>query len=261
MIVVTEDLKAQNIAVTENEIVKRCRRFIPEPKVLEERLKKLYSVYKDTHYIDEDNQRIYLFKPTMDSIHQNALLHVRKSCLSDPPTIPLYFQRVKKKSDVTFGCKRGTSALEGYHSGLKGIFVGGVVSAQLADILLANYNFRWNIRNGVRNRGEKDYFFYDHHLIERIKMMGSNLEINLYSEYQIANPRVKEKFGCIDVAHGAEMKLFIQSNDDLDDAWDTFTSISTKRVRSDKYIAFNSNLPSHPKQVRTKDERNLYEAI
>jgi hypothetical protein len=255
---VINDLKAQNIDVTENELIKRCRRFIPEPKILEHRLKQLYNTYKDAFYTSQD-EKVFLFKSSMESIHQNALVHVRNNCLSDPPEIPLYFQRVKKQNEASFGCKRGTSALEGYHSGLKSIFQGGSISAELAQIMLTSYNFRWNIKNGVKNRGEKNYGFYDHHLLERIKMIGDCLNVNLYEEYKIANPKVQESFGCIGISHGVELQ-FIQSQHgsdmDVEDAG--IQKISNRRVRSDTYIAKHSNLPSLPKPVQSKDEKKLF---
>lgn len=255
---IVEELKAQNIVVTDNELVKRCRRFIPEPKILEHRINQVYNTYKDAFYVSE-NEKVFLFKSSMKSIHENALVHVRNNCLSDPPEIGLYFQRVENRNGVSFGCKRGTSALEGYHSGLKSIFQGGSVSAELAQIMLTNYNFRWNIRNGIKNRGEKNYGFYDHHLLERIKMIGDSFNLNLYEEYRIANPKVKESFGCIGIAHGVELQ-FIQCQyaSDMDVEDDDIKKVSNKRVRSDNYIAKHSNLPSLPKPVQSKHEKELF---
>ncbi|MEC7235989.1 MAG: hypothetical protein VXV86_04860, partial [Verrucomicrobiota bacterium] len=63
---------------------------------------------------------------------------------------------------------RGTSHLEGYHRWLKACISGSQLSPDLFRDLLAHFNYRWNIRCGVRNLGDRDYSTYSRWEVEAI---------------------------------------------------------------------------------------------
>jgi hypothetical protein len=200
----------------------------------------------------------------MQNIHKNALVHVDSNCLSDPDDFDLYFS-TSGTGRNHFGCKRGTSNLEGYHSGLNGLFSGANVSPVLADIQLASFNYRWNVTSGVRNRNDIDYGFFDHFLVEKIKAVASTLDMDIYTDYTLAKADIKDAFGCfVDIFKGEKVLLAAvayTSGDDVEEQVEdieVLSPVSNKRKKSGHYMAAACHLPHMPFPVESKEERDLF---
>jgi hypothetical protein len=235
-------------------LIDRCRRTIPEKSTLHKRLDTVYNMFLSSG----------LYKPSMQNIHKNALVHVDSNCLSDPDDFDLYFS-TSGTGRNHFGCKRGTSNLEGYHSGLNGLFSGANVSPVLADIQLASFNYRWNVTSGVRNRNDIDYGFFDHFLVEKIKAVASTLDMDIYTDYTLAKADIKDAFGCfVDIFKGEKVLLAAvayTSGDDVEEQVEdieVLSPVSNKRKKSGHYMAAACHLPHMPFPVESKEERDLF---
>jgi hypothetical protein len=94
------------------DVLKYCRREVPKPSVLMERLRRVEAVYAR---IPDGVTGQPLFKARTWKRWAALLRHVEMGCLSDPPPhfVPLYF-KVGERRDGTdiLGCGRGTSDLE-----------------------------------------------------------------------------------------------------------------------------------------------------
>lgn len=152
-------------------VMQHCRRYVPAPQELKSRLDRLYGVFKDL--VDAATGKP-LFSTQGKKAWAALMRHVEKGCVSDPdPTkIELYVRTGESKDGLPiYACCRGTNDIEGYHQKLK-VFLEGfnnspevgviVVVAlsqrggdseqplspvqQLADALLREFNFRWNMR-------------------------------------------------------------------------------------------------------------------
>ena len=88
---------------------------------------------------------------------------------------------------------RGTSHLEGYHRWLKACISGSQLSPDLFRDLLAHFNYRWNIRCGVRNLGDRDYSTYSRWEVEAILNVveGRAIEGELFPGFERAMPTAK----------------------------------------------------------------------
>jgi hypothetical protein len=168
----------------------RIRRYIPAPKVLYARVKKVF---------DHFNDLIREMKMTQNA--KKILMHIEKGCISDPKGIQLYkIERKDSNGLPIYSCSRGTNSVESLHQKLVRQFACYHASAELADSLLAELRHRHNSRAGVRHRGYFDCHHYDQYLIEHIQM----LTIELYGQPTIKNwpsssnwTSSKEKFGII----------------------------------------------------------------
>ena len=98
---------------------------------------------------------------------QALLVKYVEICLSDVPGLPYYYERHSPSSDYpVYSIIRGTSKLEGYHRWLRACISGSQLSPSMFRDLLLHFNYRWNIRCGVRSRGEKDFSTYSHWTLE-----------------------------------------------------------------------------------------------
>ena len=88
---------------------------------------------------------------------------------------------------------RGTSHLENYHRWLKACISGSQLSPDLFRDLLAHFNYRWNIRCGVRNLGDRDYSTYSRWEVEAILNVveGRAIEGELFPGFERAMPMAK----------------------------------------------------------------------
>lgn len=99
--------------------------------------------------------------------------HIAAGCLSDPKSVSLYFQ--EGKDSVTgfplYRCVRGTNDLEGYHLHMR-LIAAWCISPRLANLLLLEHNYRWNLRQAVKNRGLDASVggFYEQPVLEAIQV-------------------------------------------------------------------------------------------
>ena len=63
---------------------------------------------------------------------------------------------------------RGTSQLECYNRWLRACISGTRVCPELFAELLAHFNFRWNVRCGIRSRGDVDQGTYARHVLQAV---------------------------------------------------------------------------------------------
>lgn len=94
------------------DVLKQCRRVVPEPRILVPRLKKLEALYAN---IRDAATGEPLFSKKTWARWRAMMRHVEKGCVSDPRAdmVPLY-HLVGEREDGTpiFTCSRGTSQLE-----------------------------------------------------------------------------------------------------------------------------------------------------
>ena len=99
--------------------------------------------------------------------------HIATGCLSDPKDLSLYFQQ--GKDSVTgfplYRCVRETNDLEGYHLHMR-LIVAWCIPPRLAHLLLLEHNYRWNLRQAVKNRGLDASVggFYEQPVLEAIQV-------------------------------------------------------------------------------------------
>ena len=128
-------------------------------------------------------------------IHRKCMEHIWKGCLSDIPGLRMYREQQKCDKDgmASFMTIRGTSHLEGYHRWLKACISGSQLSPDLFRDLLAHFNYRWNIRCGVRNLGDRDYSTYSRWEVEAILNVveGRAIEMELFPGFERAMPTAK----------------------------------------------------------------------
>jgi len=92
-----ESMSEQAITRMRNEnwtyFLSKCRRYIPEPAILQDRLTRLFQIYRAVEHKGEK-----FIRPITENAFQNLSYHVRKGCLSDVEDFPLY-QEMGKGSD------------------------------------------------------------------------------------------------------------------------------------------------------------------
>ena len=71
----------------------------------------------------------------------------------------MYYIRGKKDGLPVYTTVRGTSVLECYHRWVRAILSGSGLSLNLYCATLTYFNFRWNVRSGIRTRrANRDIF-------------------------------------------------------------------------------------------------------
>ena len=88
----------------------------------------------------------------------------------------------------------GTSQLEGYHRWLRACISGPQLSPKLFKQLLSHFNYRWNIRSGIKNLGRSDWCAYSHWDIEEAILhtaRGRDVDRLLFPGFQPAMSRDK----------------------------------------------------------------------
>ena len=72
-------------------------------------------------------------------------------CAADPPGIEMYYE-----VNGVWYCRRGTSAVESYHSKYHHLFQASHYSPEHAFRKDSAFNHRWNVNAGIAHAGEKD---------------------------------------------------------------------------------------------------------
>lgn len=182
------DTEIQNVKYNEWAFfLKFCRRIIPNAYELERRLQKVYDTYAG---ICDAKTGEPLFRAQAHKAYKNLLCHVRAGCLSDPAGVNLYFEDGYEQGIRVWRCIRGTNSLEGYHKQKRVLVSRTVASPKLLHYLLLEYNFRWNIRMAVKNRGMSPEVgaHYQQPLLDEIQRLSSELSTKgRYNSWPIAH--------------------------------------------------------------------------
>ena len=169
----------------------RARRMILSRLELAVRVQTIFELF--VGLTDMDGEPLITEKT--HETHRKCMEHIWKGCLSDIPGLKMY--REQRKSDKggmdSFMTIRGTSHLENYHRWLKACISGSQLSPDLFRDLLAHFNYRWNIRCGVRNLGDRDYSTYSRWEVEAILNVveGRAIEGELFPGFERAMPMAK----------------------------------------------------------------------
>ena len=188
-------------------ILARCKRKIPLPEVLEERLTKVVEEFKRL-----DAKKDYptaIISSDFESAFLNCLRHVRVGCLSDIPELPYYFLLGQDRNGLNlYHCKRGTSKVESVHQRLKEKLRHWNYGIDFIDIVLSVLRHRHNVRASQRHRlGFPNIGHYRFDLLDQIQCLAKKVGVN--DKYiwwkSIKNFETSsERFGIIPVVAKAE---------------------------------------------------------
>ncbi|CAM9377655.1 unnamed protein product [Ectocarpus sp. 6 AP-2014] len=149
--------------------LRKCRRLVPPPSELLKRFDKVVQEFGNC--VDIISKEVLLRPKSMKAV---SLLrkHIVAGFLSDPDGVAMYYA-VGKVTDglVNYRCVRGTNDVEGYHRYLRTLLASYCASPALAQSVLLEFNFRWNLKMMVKNRGLPAELgeHYNQHLVEIIQ--------------------------------------------------------------------------------------------
>ena len=86
--------------------------------------------------------------------------------------VNLYYTIGTRKNGLPiYACARGTSQLEGYHLHLRDVIAAWNSSPRLAESILREFNFRWNLSMSIKYNGLPAEFggYYEQSLTEEIQ--------------------------------------------------------------------------------------------
>ena len=142
----------------------RCRRLIPPRLELAVRVQSVFEFFEGL----VDSEGTLLITEKVKAKHTKCMKHIWAGCLSDIAGLPVYFERGFEGGLSVFGTLRGTSQLESYHRWLRACMSRSRLCPDLFVDLLAHFNFRWNVRCGIRSLGDEDHGTYSHWLLESV---------------------------------------------------------------------------------------------
>jgi hypothetical protein len=143
----------------------RCRRSIPQRLELAVRVQSVFEIFIGL----ADSDGVLLLKEKAHSKHKQCMEHVWCGCLSDIPGMPMYYERRSARGFPRYVTIRGTSQLECYHRWLRACISGSQLAPDLFAVLLLHFNYRWNVRCGIRSRGHHDQGTYCHWVLEEVR--------------------------------------------------------------------------------------------
>ena len=149
-------------------VLRYVRRTIPQPSVLEERICAANCQFENV--LDPKTQ-MPLFPKGFSKIMDNALVHVRIGCLSDPSDVQLYYELPQKDPTAlpAFRCIRGTTSNEGtVHQKLIPAFGAQNAGPPLAYRMLLDFVTRLNMKAAIRNKGEYNHGHFDPWLLDEL---------------------------------------------------------------------------------------------
>lgn len=146
-------------------------RFIPPPSELLKRFDLVHRVYGNV--VDKKTKQPLLRPEAWEAV-KRLRQHIIDGCISDPSGVPLYFETGKdpETGAPQYRCVRGTNDLEGYHLHMR-MLMSWVVSPRLANGILLEHNYQWNMRQGDKNRRFDTAVagFFDQPVIEAIQVL------------------------------------------------------------------------------------------
>ena len=148
-------------------------RVIPQSDQLADRFDLVHRIYG--HLLDAKTKQHLLRAEAWEAWEavKRLRVHIRAGCLSDPPGVALYFEAGKDSATgcSLFRCVRGTNDLEGCHLRMR-LLAAWCISPLLGHLLLLEYNYRWNLRQAVNNRGLDSSVggFHDQPVLEAVQV-------------------------------------------------------------------------------------------
>ena len=183
--IVADDAAAARIPKSYFSKRNRARRLIVGRLELAVRVQLVFETF--TGLCNESGEP--LITDRVKDVHRKCMKHVWRGCLSDIPGLQMYRQRNAGKDGLPeYVTIRGTSQLEGYHRWLRACISGSQLSPRLFKDLLAHFNYRWNIRSGIKNLGQEDWATYSHWEIESVLRIvkGRQIEGDLFPGFEPA---------------------------------------------------------------------------
>jgi len=154
--------------------LRHCRRAVPAPKELLYRFDRVCSLFGS---LEDSKTNEPLFRAETRKKIKSLRAHIEKGCLSDVPGIPLYYVTGKDNRSglPTYRCVRGTNSVEGYHRHLRKLLAMYAGSPRLVHSILLEFNYRWNVRMAIKNRGlpEEIGGFYHQYILDHIREVTS----------------------------------------------------------------------------------------
>ena len=160
-------------------MLRRVRRRIHAPLLLEDRIRRVVSEFKDQ--TDASKGEKFMHEHVVERI-ENCIYHVKNGCLSDPPDIELYYEKGKDVNDLTqYRCVRGSNSNEGtVHRVLNDKFGAFNAGPILSYCMLLDFAARNNMKAEVRNKGGRDFGHFSPWLIDEA--------VKLHEELGLPNP-------------------------------------------------------------------------
>jgi hypothetical protein len=123
--------------------LRRVRRLVPEPPVLEKRYTEVFNQYKDIE-CSKSGKKLFSTAKSL-AVHKATIKHIRRNCLSDSPGVSYYSPIRKDRYGLTiYHCHRGTPGNEGLHQKLRQLVRGFSNSPRYMFALLTDYFRVWN---------------------------------------------------------------------------------------------------------------------
>ena len=159
----------------------RCRRTIPSRLELAARVQSVFELFVGL----VDDKGVPLITAKAVKQHRRNMEHVWNGCLSDIPGMSYYWDRRKSKySAPCYATIRGTSQLECYHRWLRACIEGSQLAKKNLKLLLAHFNYRWNLRCAIRSRGQTDFGTYSHWKIEQVmRILGEHVDKGEFADF------------------------------------------------------------------------------
>jgi hypothetical protein len=184
-------------------ILKRVRRKIPPPELLEKRIDAVVDRFKDDKYKDPSTKKPLLSKEALASI-KDQMDHVKKGCLSDIEGFSLYYIKGYDSEKLPlYRCIRGTNDLEGgVHQKLREKFRYWGIGLDYADVVLAFLRHRHNVRASARHR--KGFRFVGHYrydYIDLVQRLAKEAGFDEYPWWRNTSdcPVTEERFGIVPI--------------------------------------------------------------
>eukprot|EP00158_Paraphelidium_tribonemae_P005699 Partr_v1_DN27472_c2_g1_i3_m71918 putative NA len=188
------------------------RRPIPEASILASSISEVFNAFAEISST--------LITPVVVKEHSNQMKHVVKGCLSDHPEIDLNFRMpFSEDSQFTrYKTARESSALEHLHDHEFQCVKAKQCGLELADALLSNILFRWNLRAGIRAGIYSDQHTPNLGILEDICNLAAEnsrwvdfAPLESFAPLPRESNKPVEKFGC-----RREVELSVDSEDELD---------------------------------------------
>lgn len=193
------------------EVKRFCRRYVPLPEVLEERVTSVMRDYIDRRDPHTDER---LFTKRMMKEFQCQIVHIRRGCLSDLDGA-IYLEKGLVKYHNKEGAElmewraiRGTSMLEGYHAHQPNFVTGNQATGKRFQAQAFLGATQWNWNRARENRKMNIPSLFDPELIAKLNTLHKEVHGNhKYPDvHKLMNFRdTGEKFG-LDYQASSEVK-------------------------------------------------------